>query len=105
MIRLTLAALLGALAGAVPGLADTYPSRPVKVIVPIAAGSGIDIVARAVSQRLQEEFGQPFVVENRAGAGTVTGAAAAASAPADGYTILFHSVALTITPATVAKLP
>jgi tripartite-type tricarboxylate transporter receptor subunit TctC len=88
-----------------PAAAQTYPSKPVKVIVPIAAGSGIDVVARAVSQRLQDELGQPFVVENRAGAGTTTGAAAVASAAPDGYTILFHSVALTITPVTMAKLP
>lgn len=84
--------------------AETWPARPVKAIVPIAAGSGIDIVARAVSQRLQEDLGQPFIVENRPGAGTTTGAAVVAAAPADGYTILFHSVALTITPVTVAKL-
>jgi tripartite-type tricarboxylate transporter receptor subunit TctC len=84
--------------------ADTWPSRPVRVIVPIAAGSAIDIVARAVSQQLAKEFGQPFVVENRPGAGTTTGAAAAASSAPDGYTILFHSVALTTTPTTVANI-
>lgn len=85
--------------------AQTWPSKAVKVIVPITAGSGIDVVGRAVSQRLQEEFGQPFVVENRAGAGTTTGIHAVASAPPDGYTILFASVAMTITPVTMAKLP
>ncbi len=85
--------------------ADTWPSKPVRVIVPIAAGSAIDIVARAVSQQLARQFGQPFVVENRPGAGTTTGAAAVAAAPPDGYTILFHSVALTTTPTTVANIP
>jgi tripartite-type tricarboxylate transporter receptor subunit TctC len=75
------------------------------VIVPISAGSGIDIVARAVSQRLQDAFKQPFVVENRPGAATTTGAAVVASAPPDGHTILFHSAALTITPITRLKLP
>ena len=84
--------------------AQTWPAKPVKVIVPITAGSGIDIVARAVSQRLQETLGQPFVVENRPGAGTTTGIAAVASAAPDGYTILFASVAMTITPITMAKL-
>jgi tripartite-type tricarboxylate transporter receptor subunit TctC len=85
--------------------ADTWPAKPVRVIVPIAAGSAIDIVARAVSQQLARQFGQPFVVENRPGAGTTTGAAAVAAAPPDGYTILFHSVALTTTPTTVANIP
>ena len=108
MSRLVQQMLLAAgvlLTAASAAVAQPYPSKPVKVIVPIAAGSGIDIVARAVSQRLQDDLGQPFVVENRAGAGTTTGAAMVASAAPDGYTILFHSVALTITPVTVAKLP
>ncbi len=84
--------------------AQSWPSRPVKAIVPITPGSGIDIVARATSQQLAKEFGQPFVVENRPGAGTTIGIAAAASAAPDGYTILFASVALTTTPSTVAGL-
>lgn len=84
--------------------AQTYPAKAVKVIVPIAAGSGIDVVARAVSQRLQENLGQPFVIENRAGAGTTTGTAAVASAAPDGYTILFQAATLTVGPATMSKL-
>ena len=84
--------------------AETYPSKSVKVIVPIAAGSGIDIVARAVCQRLQEALGQPFVIENRAGGGTTTGTAAVASAAPDGYTILFQATTLTVGPATMSKL-
>jgi tripartite-type tricarboxylate transporter receptor subunit TctC len=82
-----------------------WPSRAVRAIVPIAAGSGIDIVARAVSQQLAKQLGRPFVVENRPGGATTTGAAAVASAAPDGYTILFHSVALTVTPSTMANLP
>ena len=85
-------------------VAQSYPSKPVKVIVPIAAGSGIDIVARAVTQRLQENLGQPFVIENRAGGGTTTGTAAAASATPDGYTLLFQAATLTVGPATMSKL-
>jgi tripartite-type tricarboxylate transporter receptor subunit TctC len=77
----------------------------VRVIVPIAAGSGIDIVARTVSQQLARQLGRPFVIENRPGGATTTGAAAVASAAPDGYTILFHSVAFTVTPSTVANLP
>jgi tripartite-type tricarboxylate transporter receptor subunit TctC len=84
--------------------AQTYPAKPVKVVVPIGAGSGIDVVARAVSQRLQESLGQAFVIENRAGAGTTTGTAAVASATPDGYTILFQAATLTVGPATMSKL-
>lgn len=97
------ASLLAASAAAVH--AQAYPSRSVKVIVPNTPGSGVDIVGRAVSQRLQEELGQPFVVENRAGAGTTTGIAAAAASQPDGYTILFATAAMTTTPVTMAKLP
>jgi tripartite-type tricarboxylate transporter receptor subunit TctC len=75
------------------------------VIVPVPAGSGIDIVARVVSQQLAQQLGQPFYVENRPGAGTTIGAAAVAKAPADGYTILYHSAAFAVTPSTVANIP
>jgi len=85
--------------------ADTWPSKPVRVIVPITAGSAIDIVARATAQELAKVLGQPFVVENRPGAGTTIGAAAVASAAPDGYTVLFASAALTTTPTTVANIP
>lgn len=87
-----------------PAAAQSYPAKPVRVIVPIGAGSGIDIVARAVSQRLQDNLGQPFVIENRPGGGTTTGTAAVASAVPDGYTILFHAATLTVGPATMSKL-
>jgi tripartite-type tricarboxylate transporter receptor subunit TctC len=98
------ASVLAAGLVATAAMAQTYPSRPVKVIVPIGAGSGIDIVARAVSQRLQESLGQPFVIENRAGGGTTTGTAAVAAAAPDGYTILFQAATLTVGPATMSKL-
>ncbi len=84
--------------------AQSYPSKAVRVVVPIGAGSGIDIVARAVAQRLQENLGQPFVIENRAGGGTTTVTAAVASATPDGYTILFQAATLTVGPATMSKL-
>lgn len=86
------------------GHAQTWPAKPVRVIVPVSAGSAIDIVARATSLRLGQALGQTFVVENRAGAGTTLGAAAVAHAPADGYTLLFASTALTTTPSTIANL-
>ena len=82
MTRRCLTALLAAGVHVGSARADTWPSKPVRVIVPIAAGSAIDIVARAVSQQLARQFGQPFVVENRPGAGTTTGAAAVAECAA-----------------------
>lgn len=108
MIRFWLPLLSGLLCASGSALAESpaeWPTRQVRVIVPIAAGSGIDIVARTVSQQLAKQLGRPFVIENRPGGATTTGAAAVASAAPDGYTILFHSVAFTVTPSTVANLP
>ena len=76
-----------------------------RVIVPVTAGSAIDIVARTISERLSAQLNQPFVVENRTGAGGTIGAAAVAKSDADGYTILVHSTAVSIFPATFANLP
>src|SRR5262245_2376140 len=69
--------------------AADWPTRPVTVIVPYAAGGNTDMMARLVSQRLSEKLGQSFVVENRAGGGGSIGAIAVARAAADGYTLLF----------------
>jgi tripartite-type tricarboxylate transporter receptor subunit TctC len=68
--------------------AQAYPTRPVRLIVPYAAGGGNDIVARLMGQWLSERLGQPFVIENRPGAGTNIGTEAVVRAPADGYTLL-----------------
>jgi tripartite-type tricarboxylate transporter receptor subunit TctC len=86
--------------------AQTYPDRPVKVIVPYTAGGGTDTVGRAISQRLSEKWGQPVVVENRAGAGTSLGADAVAKSAPDGYTLLFtDSSSFVINPHIYDKLP
>ena len=69
-------------------MAQNYPTKAVRVIVPFAAGGGIDMVARVISQRLQEVMGQPFVVENKPGAGGVVGSEIVATARPDGYTLL-----------------
>src|SRR4030095_10253736 len=76
------------MAFAVPVWGQAYPSKPVRVIVSFPPGSTPDIVGRALAGRLQEAMGQPFVVENRAGAGGNIGADAVAKSPADGYALL-----------------
>ena len=76
-----------------PATAQTaWPNKPVKIIVPFAPGGTTDILARAMAPELSRAFGQPFVVENRAGAGGNVGADAVAKAPADGYTLLMGTV-------------
>jgi tripartite-type tricarboxylate transporter receptor subunit TctC len=68
--------------------AQSYPDRPVRIIVPIGPGGAYDIVGRLLANRLGEQFGQPFFIENRTGAGTMVGTQAAAAAPPDGYTLV-----------------
>ena len=91
-------------AAGMPALAD-YPDRPVKVIVPIGAGSTTDFIARLVADKIRTPLGQPVVVENRAGAGGSLGSALVAQAPADGYTLLIASSSHTVNPAIYKSLP
>jgi len=72
---------------------QTYPAKPVRIIVPSAPGGGYDFIGRLAAERFSQEFGQGFVVENRVGAGTLVGTQAAAAAPADGYTLLVGGLA------------
>jgi len=104
MVRRSSSALLLAamLALAKPVLAQQYPARPVRVIVPSQAGGGADIVARAIAQKLSEAWGQPVVVDNRIG---VVGAESAARAMPDGYTIMFTTSALAVREAVYRRLP
>jgi tripartite-type tricarboxylate transporter receptor subunit TctC len=85
--------------------AQAYPSRPVKIIVPFGAGGPADIYARFLGQRLQEPLGQPFVVENRPGGGSVVGTDAVAKSPADGYTLLLMSNTHTVNETLIPKKP
>jgi tripartite-type tricarboxylate transporter receptor subunit TctC len=87
-------------------VAQGYPSRPVRLIVPYPPGGSTDFIARPVAERLTERLGQPFVMDNRGGAATVIGAEIAARAPADGYTLLVGTVTtLAVNPALKPKLP
>ncbi|HET6263765.1 MAG TPA: tripartite tricarboxylate transporter substrate-binding protein, partial [Usitatibacter sp.] len=89
------AALLAVLLPAAAG-AQSWPTKPVKMIVPFAAGGATDVVARLLAQKLTEEWGQSVVVENRAGAGGNIGGDAVAKSPPDGYTLLMASGAIVI---------
>jgi tripartite-type tricarboxylate transporter receptor subunit TctC len=102
---LVLLAGMHAAANAQTTPAPPWPSKPVRVVVPVTAGSAIDIVARTISERLSAQLNQTFVVENRTGAGGTIGAAAVAKSDPDGHTILVHSAAVAIFPATFANLP
>ena len=85
--------------------ADWPKERPIRAIVPFAAGSSTDIIARSLLDELAKQLGQTIVVENRAGASGTIGAQAVATAEPDGYTILVHSSSHTVTPSTFSKLP
>jgi tripartite-type tricarboxylate transporter receptor subunit TctC len=85
--------------------AQSWPNRPIRVIVPYTAGSATDIVPRTVFAKVQEQIGQPIIIENRVGAATTIGTAAAAKADPDGYTFLVHSSAYTTVPLTFANVP
>src|ERR1043165_6638021 len=76
-----------------PALAQDYPARPVHVIVALPAGTGADITARVVSERMGQILGQSFIIENRPGGGSSVGAAAAARSANDGYTLFIGSLA------------
>ncbi len=103
LVRLVAGAAI-ALAGGT-ALAQDYPSRPVKIIVPFAAGGPADVYARFIAQRLQAALGQPFVVDDRPGAGSVIGTDAAAKSAPDGYTLLLMSNAQTVNESLVPNKP
>jgi tripartite-type tricarboxylate transporter receptor subunit TctC len=106
---MTILARAGAL-GAALMLADaaraqTYPARPVKVIVPIAPAGPADVLARLITQKLSNSLGQQFYVENQAGAGGNLGMGAAARAVADGYTVALVSTSFVVNPSLYPKIP
>src|SRR5439155_3327635 len=80
--------------------AQAWPAKPIRIIVPFTPGSGTDIIARTVTERLSPQLGQPIVTENRPGAGGTIGAAVVAKSEPDGYTFFVHSSSYTVTPST-----
>lgn len=101
-------ALIGAAAlalGTGQALAQDYPTRPVRLVVPFAAGGPADVYARAIATRLQESMGQSFVVDNRPGAGSVIGTDAVAKSAPDGYTLLLMSNAHTVNESLIPNKP
>jgi tripartite-type tricarboxylate transporter receptor subunit TctC len=102
---LAAAALAAAVAWAPAAFAQqAWPSKPIRLIIPFAAGGGTDPIARAIATKLSARLGQPFVVENKGGAGGTLGTDAVAKAPADGYTLLFASTSITTNVASGKKL-
>nr|WP_314256868.1 tripartite tricarboxylate transporter substrate binding protein [uncultured Devosia sp.] len=102
--KLILGLAIGILGGSA-ALAQSFPDRPVTLVVPVAAGGSLDTVGRYLGDHLSKEWGQPVVVENRPGAGQVLGANHVAQAQPDGYTLMIVSATFTTTAAVQANLP
>src|SRR5215208_1331153 len=102
-MKALLAAALALAASAT--LAQPYPSKPIRVIVPFTPGSATDTMARPVADKLSAALGQQVIVENRPGAGGTIGIAALAKAPADGYTLAVVSTGHVVNPVLYANLP
>ncbi|CAM3930096.1 Bug family tripartite tricarboxylate transporter substrate binding protein [Bordetella muralis] len=104
--RYLLASLLTFFTATCATAADWRPERPIKITVPYAAGGSADVIARVVAQRIRTELGQPVIVENKPGAGTIIGAMAVAKAPADGYSLLLAtSTTMSIAPLVQKQIP
>jgi len=101
----TTLAVFAALACCGAALAQGYPNHPVKIIVPFAAGGPADVYARFLAQRLQEAMGQPFIVDDRPGAGSIVGTDAAAKSAPDGYTLLLMSNTHTVNESLIPNKP
>ena len=105
LLRYALLALMLAAAWAGDATAQSYPNRPIRLIVPFPPGGAADILARLIGNKVAEQIGQPLIVENRPGAGGTLGADAAAKSPPDCYTILHNTNGAAIAPALYRTLP
>jgi tripartite-type tricarboxylate transporter receptor subunit TctC len=85
--------------------AQTYPAKPIRIIISLGAGGGVDTISRIVAQKLSERWGQQVIVENRPGAGGAVGSELVAKAPPDGYTLLTASISYAVIPASHKNLP
>jgi len=93
------------LAMAASGFAQSYPTKPVRMVIPFPPGGTLDTVGRQLAQKLGEQMGQNFIVENKAGGNGVIGGDVVAKAPADGYTLLFNASTFTTAPMTMRSVP
>ena len=105
MLRVVALAWMTLALGIAGAAAQEYPARPIRIIVPFAAGGPADIYARFIGQRMQETFGQPVVVDNRPGAGAIIGTDAVAKSAPDGYTLLLMSNTHTINETLIPSKP
>jgi tripartite-type tricarboxylate transporter receptor subunit TctC len=96
---------VAALVIAVSAVAQDYPTKPIRFIVPFAPGGGTDLIARIIAVQLSEALGQPVVIDNRGGAGSTVGSDLTAKAPADGYTILLGNISLAFNASLYKTLP
>jgi tripartite-type tricarboxylate transporter receptor subunit TctC len=103
LAALTSVAVLSVADGATAQTPDDYPNRPIRIIVPQAAGSGVDLQARVLAQKMSELWGQQGIVENRPGANAIVGMEAAARAPGDGYTLIYAPVSAVATNSFIYK--
>ncbi|HJV71678.1 tripartite tricarboxylate transporter substrate binding protein [Ideonella sp.] len=103
--RLVQAAALALCVCSGSAMAETWPTKPVSLVVPFPPGGTTDVLARALGEKLSQSLGQPVIVENKPGAGATLGADYVAKAKADGYTLLMGAVHHTIAPAVYKKLP
>src|SRR6266852_1352222 len=101
--RIAVGAVIALVSGTL--FAQEYPVRPVKLVVPFAAGGPADVYARFLAQRLQEALGQPFVVDDRPGGGSIVGTDAAAKSAPDGYTLLVMSNTHTVNESLIPNKP
>lgn len=105
LLALSAAALAMGTLGSAAFAQGAWPNKPIRVIVPFAAGSTTDIIARAIGDKMSASLGQQLVIDNRGGASGTIGQQAVANAEPDGYTIMIHSSSHTVSPSTFAKLP